>query len=141
VTTKINEQQIAQKMIKVNFTAPNLVALVVPSGDYEAERAILNELDDMPEVQRTMGLSNIEAMDGYTLTDKLTPRQFAELADIDYELSRLIYTAYATEQDGNGMTYRVHYESKDMGAGMLEWVNGYTRNGYEVSGYWRQKKK
>ena len=102
VTPKLNEQQIAQKMIKENFTAPNLVALVVPSGDYEAERAILNELDDMPEVQRTMGLSNIEAMDGYTLTDKLTPRQFAELADIDYELSRLIYTAYATEQEDYG---------------------------------------
>ena len=102
VTPKLNEQQIAQKMIKDNFTAPNLVALVVPAGDYEAERAVLNELDAMPEVQRTMGLSNIEAMDGYTLTDRLTPRQFAELADIDYELSRLIYTAYATEQEAYG---------------------------------------
>ena len=102
MTPKLNEQQIAQNMIKENFTAPNLVALVVPAGDYEAERAILNELDEKPEVQRTMGLSNIEAMDGYTLTDKLTPRQFAELADIDYELSRLIYTAYATEQEDYG---------------------------------------
>ena len=102
VTPKLNEQQIAQNMIKENFTAPNLVALVVPAGDYEAERAILNELDEKPEVQRTMGLSNIEAMDGYTLTDKLTPRQFAELADIDYELSSLIYTAYATEQQEYG---------------------------------------
>ena len=102
VTPKLNEQQIAQKMIRENFTSSNLVALVVPAGDYEAERTILNELDAMPEVDHTMGLSNIEALEGYTLTDRLTPRQFAELADIDYELSQLVYTAYATENEEYG---------------------------------------
>ncbi len=35
-----------------------------------------------------MGLTNIEAMDGYMLADKLTPRQFAELAGLDYEAGR-----------------------------------------------------
>ena len=102
VTPKLNEQQIAANMIKENFTSSNLVAVVVPSGDYEKERAILNELDAMPQVDHTMGLSNIEALDGYTLTDKLTPRQFAELADIDYELAQLVYTAYATENEDYG---------------------------------------
>ena len=102
VTPKLNEQQIAANMIKENFTSSNLVAVVVPSGDYEKERVILNELDAMPQVDHTMGLSNIEAMDGYTLTDKLTPRQFAELADIDYELAQLVYTAYATEHEDYG---------------------------------------
>ncbi len=102
VTPKLNEQQVAANMIKENFTSSNLVALVVPSGDYEKERAILNELDGMEQVNATMGLSNIEALDGYTLTDKLTPRQFAELADIDYELSQLVYTAYATENGEYG---------------------------------------
>ena len=102
VTPKLNEQQIAGNMIKENFTSSNLVALVVPSGDYEKERAILDKLDAMPEVDRTMGLSNIEAMDGYTLTDRLTPRQFAELADVDYEVAQLVYTAYATENGDYG---------------------------------------
>ena len=102
VTPKLNEQQIASNMIKENFTSSNLVALVVPAGDYDKERAILTELDAMPQVNSTMGLSNIEALDGYTLTDKLTPRQFAELADIDYELAQLVYTAYATEHEEYG---------------------------------------
>ncbi len=102
VTPKLNEQQISANMIKENFTSSNLIALVVPSGDYEKERAILNELDGMEQVNATTGLSNIEALDGYTLTDKLTPRQFAELADIDYELSQLVYTAYATENGEYG---------------------------------------
>ena len=97
-TPKLNDQQISANMIRDTFTSSNLVALVVPAGDYEKEKAILAELDSMPEVNNTMGLSNIEALDGYTLTDKLTPRQFAELADIDYELAVLVYSAYATEK-------------------------------------------
>ena len=102
VTPKLNEQQIAANMIKENFTSSNLVALVVPAGSYDKERAILDRLEGMEQVDHTMGMSNIEALDGYTLTDKLTPRQFAELADIDYELSQLVYTAYATENGEYG---------------------------------------
>ena len=101
-TPKLNEQQVAAQMIRDNFTSSSLVALVVPAGDYEKEREILTELDAMPEVDHTMGLSNIEALGGYTLTDRLTPRQFAELADIDYELSQLVYTAYASEHEEYG---------------------------------------
>ncbi|MBQ9459447.1 MAG: MMPL family transporter, partial [Oscillospiraceae bacterium] len=102
VTPKLNSQQVAEKMIKENFTSSNLVALVVPSGDYEKERAILDKLDAMPQVNSTMGLANVEALDGYTLTDRLTPRQFAELADVDYELSQLVYSAYAAEHGEYG---------------------------------------
>ena len=101
-TPKLNEQQIAANMIKENFTSSNLVAVVVPAGDYEKERAILDELDAMPEVNHTMGLANIDALGGYKLADKLTPRQFAELADIDYELAQLVYSAYATERGEYG---------------------------------------
>lgn len=49
-----------------------------------------------------MGLSNIEAMDGYTLTDALTPRQFAEMTDLDYEVVCLLYTAYAAQNENYG---------------------------------------
>ena len=37
----------------------------MPSGDYESEGRILDELDACAEVKSTMGLANIEAMDGY----------------------------------------------------------------------------
>ena len=49
-----------------------------------------------------MGLSNIEVMDGHTLTDALTPRQFSEMTDLDYELVCLLYTAYAAEEEAYG---------------------------------------
>ena len=47
----------------------------------------------MSEVDYTQGLANIEALDDYCLTDKLTPRQFSELIDLDYEVAELVYAA------------------------------------------------
>ena len=94
-TAKMSEMQTAYFKIDDTFGNSNMVAVLVPSGDYEAEAKILQELEAMDEVKSTMGLSGIEAMGGYKLTDALTPRQFAELIDMDYEVAQVLYTAYA----------------------------------------------
>ena len=101
-TAKMSESQHAYFRIKDTFGTSNMAALVVPSGDYEAEAALLQELEALPQVKSTMGLSGIEAMDGYKLTDALTPREFSELIDLDYEVVQLLYTAYAAEQTQYG---------------------------------------
>ena len=101
-TPKLNETQIAENMIADNFGTTNFVALVVPGSDYDAERKLLAELDEYEEVDYSMGLSNVEALDGYMLADKLTPRQFAELADMDYEVAQLLYAAYAAQSGDYG---------------------------------------
>lgn len=102
VTAKQSERQIAYQKIKNTFGSSNMVAVIVPSGDYESEGKILDELDGCAEVKSTMGLANIEAMDGYMLTDALTPRQLAEMADLDYEVAKALYGAYAVEHDEYG---------------------------------------
>ena len=89
-------------MIEDNFGSSNMVALVVPAGDYDTEAALLKELETYDEIDYTMGLSNIDALDGYKLADKLTPRQFAELAGLDYEAAKVVYAAYAMENDDYG---------------------------------------
>lgn len=101
-TPRLNETQIAENKIKDTFGSTNMVALVVPSGDYDKEREVLNELSNYPQIDYTMGIVNIEAMDGYMLGDALTPRQFSELADLDYEVAQLLYTAYAVDQEDYG---------------------------------------
>lgn len=94
----MNETQIADNMIDENFTKSNLVALVVPKNDdYRVEAAMIKELESHDEVDHTRGLSNIEAMDGYMLEDRLTSRQFSEMAGLDYELAQVVYTGYALE--------------------------------------------
>ncbi len=101
-TAKMSERQHAYFEIKETFGTSNMAALVVPSGDYEAEGKILQELEAMPEVDSTMGLAGMEAMDGFMLTDKLTPRQFSEMIGLDYEVVQLLYSAYAAEQEQFG---------------------------------------
>lgn len=112
-TPKLNETQIAKNMIRDNFTSSNMLALMVPAGDYEKEAALLSDLEQYEEVDYAMGIANVEAMGGYMLADRLTPREFSELAELDYELSKMIYMAYAAEQEdygrilGNLDTYEV----------------------------------
>lgn len=43
-------------------------------ADYEKEAALLTELESRGEIDHAVGLANTEAMDGYMLADKLTPR-------------------------------------------------------------------
>jgi len=101
-TPMLNHVQIAENKIRDNFGATNFVALVYPKDDYEIEKEMLAELDAYDEIDYSMGLSNVEAMDGYMLADKLIPRQLAELAGLDYELAQVVYAAYATEQGDYG---------------------------------------
>lgn len=101
-TTRKNESQIALERVNEKFDKVNTLAVLVPVGDYEKEGQLLRELDKMEETNTVLGLANVEAMDGYVLTDKLTPRQFAELTDLDIEIARVLYSAYAVNDENYG---------------------------------------
>ena len=102
VTAKQSESQIAHQKIKNTFGVNNMVAVIVPTGDYDSERQLLKNLDSCAEVKSTQGLANIDAMDGYKLADALTPRQMSELAGLDYEVAEALYAAYAVDQNEYG---------------------------------------
>ena len=101
-TAKASEAQIARSHIKANFGNNNMVAVIVPSGNYDSQRNILKEIDRLDGVKSSMGLANIEAMDGYMLADALSPREFSELANLDYEVAKVLYSAYAVKYDQYG---------------------------------------
>ena len=101
-TPKQSTSQVAHQKIKGTFGSSTMVAIVVPSGKYDSEGKILKELEELPDVTKAVGLANQEAMDGYMLTDALTPRQFSELANMDYEVASLLYSAYAVNDSQYG---------------------------------------
>lgn len=101
-TAKASDAQIARSHIKANFGNNNMVAVIVPSGNYDSQRDILKEIDRLDGVKSSMGLANIEAMDGYMLADALSPREFSELANLDYEVAKVLYSAYAVKYDQYG---------------------------------------
>ncbi|MBO6040004.1 MAG: MMPL family transporter, partial [Oscillospiraceae bacterium] len=97
-----NETTIANENIDATFGKRNVLAILIPTGSYEEEAKMIEELEVFPQVISVTGLANIEVGDDYVLTDRLTPRQFAELTDLDYELARTLYAGYAVNNDDSG---------------------------------------
>lgn len=102
VSSKKSEEKIASEKIEEAFGASNQLVVIVPSGNYEQEGEILSRYESLGFVDSAMGLANISVNDDYMVTDKLTPRQFSELADIDMEIVELLYTAYAYDVERYG---------------------------------------
>ena len=101
-TIRKNDSQIADEIINSTFEPTNVVAVLVPTGRYDDEKALCQELSKLSQIDSVTGLSSTEAMDGYELSDELTPREFSELTDVDIELVRLLYTAYAANCEEYG---------------------------------------
>lgn len=97
-----NDTQIADMLIEEQFGSTNQMAVIVPSGDYEREARMIENIEDLPRTVSVTGLANIEAVDSYYLISRLTPRQFAELTDLDFEVAKVLYSGYAMEQDDYG---------------------------------------
>ena len=102
MTVRRNDHQVAMDKVNGTFGTENIMALLVPKGDSDKEKALLAQLESYDEVDYAMGLSNIEAKDGCCLTDELTPRQFAEMTDMDYGEICLLYAAYAADGENYG---------------------------------------
>lgn len=98
----MTERQASYFKVNDTFGTSNMVALLVPTGDYEAEEAILKELESCEEVKSAMGLANTELMNGYKMTDSLNPREFSELLELDYEVAEMLYTMYVMDGEQYG---------------------------------------
>lgn len=105
VSAKKSEAKIAQEKIEAAFGASNQMVVMVPKGNYEAEGKCLEELEQLSYVDTVLGLSNVEINDDYMLTSKISPRDFSEMTDIDIEIVRLLYSAYAYHQEQYGPVF------------------------------------
>lgn len=97
-----NDTQLAEMKIHEVFGSTNQIAVLVPTGDYEKEGRVIAELEELPQTDSVLGLANVEARDGYMLTDALNPREFSELLDIDYETAQVLYSGYAYSNESYG---------------------------------------
>ena len=90
--------QITEDMIRDTFGSSNMIAINVPSHDYYKLSRIANSLEAMPEVKSVTSLANTEAKGGYMVSQPLTPRQFSEMADLDYDVAAMVYGMYASDK-------------------------------------------
>ena len=98
--------RIADEKVADTFGQKNTIAVLVPRGDYNKEKHVLEEVSQLPQVTQATGLANIEVEDGRMLTDEMNPRQFSELAGVDIELARLLYQAYGLSVEEYGAIFQ-----------------------------------
>ena len=94
-----SESRAAMHKIDDTFEPDTAIAVIVPGREYEKEKALLFEAEKLDGIKTASGLANIEIEPGLYLTDDCSPRRFADLLDIDIELSRLLYQAYGLEHE------------------------------------------
>ena len=101
-----SEQTIAREHIYDKFGGSNLIAVLVPVGDYESEKAVLKEVENIELINSALGLANVEVENDRILTDKISPRQFSELAEVDIELARVLFQAYGLDKKEYGAIFQ-----------------------------------
>lgn len=101
---KKSEFMAARDDMEEYFKLTNTMAVVIPKGDYGKEAKLLNEIAACRDVENTLGLANVEVGDDgeYVLTDSLTPRAFAEVADMDVDTIKMLYSFYAWKNEKYG---------------------------------------
>ena len=98
--------RIADEKVTDTFGKKNTIAVLVPRGDYNKEKYVLERVSQLPQVTQATGLANIEVEDGRMLTDEMNLRQFSELAGVDIELARLLYQAYGLSVEEYGAIFQ-----------------------------------
>lgn len=101
-SAKKSTSKIAAEKVEEIFGASNQLVVIVPQGSYEKEKKLLQKLESLDYVTSALGLANQEINSDYTLTDKLGPRQFSELTDMDVEIIQVLYAGYAYQQEKYG---------------------------------------
>ena len=100
--SKKSESTIAREHIEEVFGATNQLVVIVPKGDYDTQKKVLEQISAVDGVSSALGLANQEIMEGTTLTDEMTPRQFSELTGVDLEIIEALYGFYAYDHEEYG---------------------------------------
>ena len=94
ITPKQNAHQMADRQIKARFGDNNPLAILVPAGDLDSEKALLADFEALDEVDSVTGLATIDAMGGYKLGDAVNFQEFAQLSGMDETMSQGLFAYY-----------------------------------------------
>ena len=95
----LNDRQLARAEVNDTFGYSNMMAVVVPTGDYQSEADMLEEIAKLDHVTSVQGIAITEVTDGYKLTDKLTIDEFCDIAGLDEMTASALFAYYGASHD------------------------------------------
>ncbi len=93
-TSRPTETVVAQRECEDIFGYDNVFAVLVPKGDYQKERQVLELVGGEPLIDSAIGLAGIE-YNGVYLTDDIGISEFSSLAGVDMLSSMILLSMYA----------------------------------------------
>lgn len=94
-TARPTDTMIATRRTEEVFGYDNMFVILVPKGDYEKERLVLDTVESEEMISSALGIANLEISDGYYLSDTVTYRDFSEMLDVSERLSLNAFRLYA----------------------------------------------
>ena len=92
-----SENRDAMHKIESAFGSGSMVILLLPAGEYEKEKAVIQSASDFDGVVSVIGLASVHAGGPLTLTDKLTAKGFADLFGIEKTQAEKLFYGYRFE--------------------------------------------
>ncbi|MBQ6183858.1 MAG: MMPL family transporter [Clostridia bacterium] len=107
-----SESRDAMRTIDETFHPGAEAVILVPAGEYGAQRAALQRITRLPSVVSALGLASAEFGGGY-VTDRFTSAEFANLFGVSREDADLLYKGFRLENgdiralvdDGSGFAF------------------------------------
>ncbi len=97
-TSRPSESQTAQEEINRIFGYTNTFVILMPSGDYERQLAVLNMMEEEEMVTSALGVANVQVTmnnQTYYLTQSINYKDFALFFGLDETTASEIFSAYA----------------------------------------------
>ena len=95
---RMTEYEATEKEIRDVFGESNIMAVLVPAGNYETEQKLLREYALRPEVKSATGLTTIDVGNGYSIGDKVNAGEFAKIAGVDEKVADALFAYYAADK-------------------------------------------
>lgn len=89
-----SEQQVAHEKIKDVFGYSNMLAVVVPSGDYDKEAGMLGEISELEHISSVSGIAATNVGDGIRLIDDVSIDQVMKIAGLDRMTTEALFAYY-----------------------------------------------
>ncbi|MCH5161683.1 MAG: MMPL family transporter [Clostridiales bacterium] len=94
-TSRPPQTRIAKQQTEEVFGYSNAFVILVPKGDYERERIVIQTVGAEEKINSALGIAGVEVADGVYLTDGMTYREFSDNFGIGTVLSRTLFGMYA----------------------------------------------
>lgn len=114
---KLKDTHIARQEIIEEFGYKNMMALVVPCGDYGKEAQMLGVVSELEHVDSVLGLATVPVYADYRLIDEVTVSEFTQISGLDKMTAEAIFVYYGashgdvSEVKSNLDSYKIEIKS------------------------------